>query len=103
MTTSPTPMRRCPICTTSFTPHPRKRAQTYCTERCRQIAYRRRRAEARTDDPTHPDQSSSPSTSASTTNDDVRHGAHDEAHDEVRDDVREVVPVAVEVGVAVPA
>ena len=55
MTTSPTPMRRrCPICTTSFTPHPRKRAQTYCTERCRQIAYRRRRAEARTDDPPTP-------------------------------------------------
>jgi ribosomal protein L37AE/L43A len=36
--------RRCPTCTTSFRPHPRKPSQIYCCERCRATAWRRRRA-----------------------------------------------------------
>jgi hypothetical protein len=36
--------RRCPTCTTSFRPHPRKPSQIYCSERCRATAWRRRRA-----------------------------------------------------------
>jgi ribosomal protein L37AE/L43A len=36
--------RRCPTCTTSFHPHPRKPSQIYCCERCRATAWRRRRA-----------------------------------------------------------
>jgi hypothetical protein len=36
--------RRCPTCTTSFRPHPRKPSQVYCSERCRTTAWRRRRA-----------------------------------------------------------
>ena len=36
--------RRCPTCTTSFRPHPRKPSQIYCSERCRTTAWRRRRA-----------------------------------------------------------
>ncbi len=38
------PERRCPTCTTSFVPHPRKPSQIYCSERCRATAWRRRRA-----------------------------------------------------------
>lgn len=34
--------RRCPVCATSFLPHPRKPSQTYCTERCRAAAWRQR-------------------------------------------------------------
>jgi hypothetical protein len=34
-----TPQRRCPICARPFTPI---RRQTYCTNACRQIAWRRR-------------------------------------------------------------
>jgi endogenous inhibitor of DNA gyrase (YacG/DUF329 family) len=36
--------RRCPTCTTSFRPHPRKPSQIYCSQRCRAAAWRRRRA-----------------------------------------------------------
>jgi hypothetical protein len=36
--------RRCPTCTTSFRPHPRKPSQIYCSQRCRATAWRRRRA-----------------------------------------------------------
>ena len=39
-----TTQRRCPTCTTSFRPHPRKPSQVYCSERCRTTAWRRRRA-----------------------------------------------------------
>ena len=51
--------RRCPICATSFRPHPRKPSQTYCTERCRAAAWRQRGRARRatptiTHDP-HPD------------------------------------------------
>jgi hypothetical protein len=35
--------RRCPTCTTSFRPHPRKPSQIYCSGRCRATAWRRRR------------------------------------------------------------
>ena len=36
------PERRCPTCTTSFRPHPRKPSQIYCCQRCRATAWRRR-------------------------------------------------------------
>lgn len=39
--------RPCPSCGDRFTPHPRKPSQTYCSERCRGAAYRRRRAHHR--------------------------------------------------------
>lgn len=32
--------RCCPVCASSFVPHPRKPSQTYCTERCRAAAWR---------------------------------------------------------------
>jgi endogenous inhibitor of DNA gyrase (YacG/DUF329 family) len=43
-THQPPASRPCPSCGDRFTPHPRKPSQTYCSERCRGAAYRRRRA-----------------------------------------------------------
>lgn len=43
-THEPPSSRPCPSCGDRFTPHPRKPSQTYCSERCRGAAYRRRRA-----------------------------------------------------------
>lgn len=37
--------KTCPVCWDTFTPALRKPSQTYCTERCRGTAYRRRRGE----------------------------------------------------------
>jgi endogenous inhibitor of DNA gyrase (YacG/DUF329 family) len=64
--------RRCPTCTTSFHPHPRKPSQTYCCERCRATAWRRRRAQ-------HP-VTSFPATSNDEANADTRHADANEVN-----------------------
>ncbi len=88
--TPPTPIRRrCLVCAASFTPHPRKRAQAYCAERCRQIAYRRRRAQ-RDADAHSPHSSSSSSPSSSLTPPTNTGDGYEDGHGEGDDDRHEV-------------
>lgn len=76
--------RRCPTCTTSFRPHPRKPSQIYCCQRCRATAWRRRRAvtsfPATSNDEANEVGDDDPTTSADTTNGDTRNGDANEVN-----------------------
>jgi hypothetical protein len=77
--------RRCPVCATSFLPHPRKPSQTYCTERCRAAAWRQRgRARRATPTITHDanhdaHEVQNPVADGDTRNEDMSSVAHEES------------------------